>query len=237
MLRRSLLAAAGAGLAQVPALGRTGTVDVLLVLAIDASGSLSDERLTLQREGHARAVQSDAFLDAVAAGPIGRVGLAAVEWSNQDRQDLTEPWTCVEDAATARGFAAALRRAPRSIPGFTSISGAIDFATRLHARAPYAADRRVIDVSGNGTNNDGRPAAEARDAAVAAGITVNGLPILDAVRDLDGYYAREVIGGPRAFLVVARDMESFARAVLRKLLVEIADTPGRRPARRHRPVV
>jgi hypothetical protein len=224
MLRRTLLAG---GLAATTARSEPGTapahhVDVLLVLAIDASGSLSDERLTMQREGHARAIESDTFLAAVGIGDIGRVALAAVEWSNQDRQDLTVPWTAVEDAATARGFAQRLRRAPRPIPGFTSISGALDYSVPLLARAPFNAPRRVVDVSGNGENNDGRPVTAARDDAVAAGVTINGLPILDAVRDLDAYYARAVIGGPRAFMVVARDIESFGRAVLRKLVIEVA---------------
>lgn len=225
MLRRSLLVAGATTLFQAPALAAVDSVDVLLVLAIDASGSLSDERLTMQREGHARAVENDAFLGAVASGDHGRVALAVVEWSNSDRQDLTVPWTIVQNAATAQGVADALMRAIRPIPGYTSISGAIDFSARLVSRAPYTAARRVIDVSGNGFNNDGRPVTEARDAAVAAGVTVNGLPILDAVPDLEAYFARDVIGGPRAFTLVAQDMESFAQAVLRKLIVEVAALP------------
>ena len=229
MVRRSLLGSAAARLvsgARTTADAMSGPVDVLLVLAIDASGSLSDERLTMQREGHARAVESQAFLDVVTSGHRGRVALAAVEWSNSDRQALIVPWTIVEDAESAWHFASALVRAPRPVPGFTSISGAIDFSVELLSRAPYAATRHVIDVSGNGTNNDGRPVARARNDAVAAGVTVNGLPILDAVGDLETYYARDVIGGPRAFTVVARDMHSFAQAVLRKLVLETAMMPS-----------
>jgi hypothetical protein len=230
MLRRTILAGlAAVGGQPVANVLPTHQMDMLLVLAMDASGSLSDERLTMQREGHARAVESAEFLAAVRDGHAGRVALTAVEWSNQDRQDLTVPWTAVEDAASARGFARALRRAPRPIPGFTSISGALDHAVGLLSQAPYNAPRRVVDVSGNGRSNDGRPAMLARDAAVAAGVTVNGLPILDAERDLAGYYASEVIGGPRAFMVIARDMESFGVAVLRKLVMEVADKPVRRP--------
>jgi hypothetical protein len=145
-----------------------------------------------------------------------------VEWSSRDRQDVAIPWTAVEDAATARRFAERLMRAPRPIPGYTSISGAIDFSAGLLAAAPFVAARRVIDISGNGVNNDGRPAVEARDAAVPAGVTVNGLPLLDLAKDLDAYYATNVIGGPRAFMVVARDLESFSEAVLKKLTVEVA---------------
>lgn len=216
--------------AMIPRPGDTDPVDVLLVLATDASGSLTDERITLQREGYATALESREFLRAVASGPLGRVALAAIEWSDRGRQDVTVPWTLIEDAAGARHFADTLRRAPRPIPGFTSISGAIDASLGLLARAPYAAERRVIDISGNGVNNDGRDDAAARDDAVAAGITVNGLPILDLVPELDRYYARTVIGGPRAFLVVARDIASFAEAVRRKLVIEIA-TAAR--SRRH----
>jgi hypothetical protein len=200
-------------------------VDVSLVLALDASGSLSDARFTLQREGHARAVASAAFVAAVRSGWCGRVALTVVEWSSQDRQDQTVPWSLVEDQASAERFATALLRAPRPVPGFTSISGAIDFAVGLLARAPFRAAQRVIDISGNGTNNDGRPVAEARDAAVAEGCIVNGLPILDAVDDLDAYFGREVIGGGRAFIMVAEDFASVAAAILRKLLVEVAAAP------------
>lgn len=221
MLRRRILATLPLA-AMAPGSWNRDAVDVVLVLATDASVSLSDERITLQREGYARAIESEEFLRAAASGPLGRVALAAIEWSDRARQDVTAPWTLIEDAASARRFAAMLRRAPRPIPGFTSISGAIDASVGLLARAPYAASRQVIDVSGNGVNNDGRDAAAARDDAVAAGITVNGLPILDVAPDLDGYYAQAVIGGPRAFLVVARDIASFAEAVRRKLVVEIA---------------
>jgi hypothetical protein len=229
MLRRGLLGTAaaivGAARAAAHPVAAGDEVDALLVLAIDGSGSLSDARLTLQREGCARAVASAAFLDAVRAGPRGRVALAAVEWSNQDRQDLPVPWTVVEDAAMDRRFAERLLRAPRPIPGYTSISGAIDFSVRLLMAAPFRAARRVIDVSGNGPNNDGRSVAEARDDAVAAGVTVNGLPILDQHKDLDAYYAANVVSGPRAFVMVARDLASFAAAVEKRLITEIAAAP------------
>ncbi|WP_372622402.1 DUF1194 domain-containing protein [Falsiroseomonas sp.] len=204
----------------IPATGPEVSLDVLLVVAIDASGSLSEERLMLQREGHARALRSPAFLEAVSTGLHGRVGITAVEWSH--RQDQILPWAVIEDAGSAAQFAEALMRAPRPMPGYTAIGAAIDFSVDLLARAPHAAARRIIDISGNGPNNDGRSAAEARDDAVAAGVTVNGLPILDAHRNLDAYFAQSVIGGPRAFMVVARDAASFSQAILRKLVAEIA---------------
>lgn len=236
MLRRSFLSGLAAVATGAPAIGDPAAVpevDVLLVLALDASGSQSDQQITLQREGHARAVQSPRFLDAVAAGLHGRVALSVVEWSDEDRQSVTVPWTEISDRDTARGFADRLMRAWRPIPGATSISGAIDFSLSLLARAPYAADRRVIDIAGNGPNNGGRPLAMSRDDAAEAGVTVNGLPILDLYPDLDRYYAEEVICGPGAFIVVARDLASFAEAVARKLVSEIAElTPPTRVALR-----
>jgi len=231
MLRRTLLAGLTATATQTAASAVTPNyVDVLLVLAMDASGSLSDERLTMQREGHARAIEGAEFVEAVRNGLVGRVALAAVEWSSQDRQDLTVPWTIVQDASTARDFADALRRAPRPIPGFTSISGALDYSARLLAGAPYGATRHVVDISGNGRSNDGRPAAEARDDALGAGIVINGLPILDADPDLHTHYASEVIGGPRSFMEIAHNVESFGPAVLRKLVIEVVGGARKRGA-------
>lgn len=226
MRRRTFLATTPAG-GMLP--GRAAhaaePADVLLVLALDGSGSMSNERITMQRTGHAQAVASDAFIAAVLAGPKGRVALAAVEWSNQDRQTVIVPWTVIGDAESAQRFAEALRRAPRPIPGITSISGAIDACVAVLARAPCEATRRVIDISSNGVNNDGRPVTDARDQAVAQGITINGLPILDLDPTLDAYFVQSVIGGPRAFTVPASDIDSFAEALQRKLVTEIAARP------------
>ncbi len=200
-------------------------LEVLVVLAMDASGSLSDRRLMLQREGHARALSSPEVLDALAPAQHGGAAFTALEWSSQDRQDQLVPWTIIRDRADAERFGTALMAAPRPMPGYTSISGALDASLRLLREAPHEATRRVIDISGNGRNNDGRPLAEARDGVLAAGATINGLAILDAVPRLDAYFAEQVIGGPGAFLLVARDMESFAAAIRRKLLAEIAAVP------------
>lgn len=200
-------------------------VDVALVLAADASGSISQERLALQFEGHARALESAEVIEAIRSGPQGQIALTFVAWTGANRQVQLVDWSIIADAAAARAFAAALRRAPGPVPGYTSISGAIDGAARLLARSGILATRQVIDVCGNGTNNDGPPVTAARDAAVAAGITVNGLPILDLVAGLDTYFAEHVVGGPRAFLSVASDPSDLTRAVLRKLLLEIASVP------------
>ena len=135
---------------------------------------------------------------------------------------------CVDGLETAQDFAGKLATPrPRSLPDWTSVSGAIDYAAGLLRAMRYGAARRVIDVSGDGSNNDGRAAAAARDDAVAAHITINGLPMLGAEATLDAYYRDNVIGGKGAFLVVARDERSFREAVLRKLLAEVAGTPPR----------
>ncbi|MDQ2804873.1 MAG: DUF1194 domain-containing protein [Pseudomonadota bacterium] len=201
-------------------------VDLALVLAIDTSGSVSDGRLALQRRGYEAAFRDPALLHAVAAGPRGRIAATFVEWSDAGRQVQAVGWTLIAGVATARGFADAIGHALSPTPGWTSISGAIDYSAALLRRSGVNADRQVIDVSGDGSNNDGRPVAAARDEAVTAGITINGLPIVEIDPTLDAYYRQHVIGGPNAFVVVARDAASFANAVLRKLLVEVA---GARP--------
>ncbi len=198
------------------------TVDVALVLAIDVSGSVSEARMMLQRQGYSDALCHPGFLEAVRSGPTGRVALTFVQWSEARRQEQSVDWRVIGDAASARQFAEAIAGADRPMPGWTSISAAVDYSARLIAGSGLTAQRKVIDVSGDGSNNDGRDMAAARDDAVAAGITVNGLPITEVEPRLDEYYRRNVIGGPGAFVVVARNIDAFAEAVLRKLMVEVA---------------
>jgi len=204
-------------------------VDLALVLAVDTSGSVSEDRMALQTRGYADAFSTPGLLGAVREGRLGRIAATFVQWSDVGRQTQAVEWTVVSDARTAQGFSRALIDAVRPTPGWTSISGAIDYSTRLFARSGVAATRRVIDISGDGANNDGRPVREARDAAVAAGITINGLPILEVEPQLDRYYRDHVVGGPGAFIVAVHDLGDFAGAVLRKLLVEVAgiDAPLR----------
>jgi hypothetical protein len=197
-------------------------VDLALVLAIDVSGSVSQDRILLQRRGYTDAMRHPHFVQAVRAGPHGRIALTFVEWSEARRQRQVVDWRLVHDTDSAEAFAAAIEAAAQSGPGWTSISAAIDYAVRLFARSGVTADRRVIDISGDGVNNDGRDVTAARDDAVAAGVVVNGLPILEVEPALDDYFRRNVIGGPGAFMLVARTRDDFATAVLRKLLVEIA---------------
>lgn len=215
-------AAQDAGLA-----GASGPeVDLALVLAIDDSGSMNDARWHLQLQGYAAAFRQPEFAAAVRAGRLGRIAVTLVEWSGSRRQSQTVGWTLIDSAETAREFARQISAPrPRSRPDWTSVSGAIDYAAALLRTSGYRAARRVIDVSGDGSNNDGRAVNAARDDAVAAGITINGLPILGAEAAVDAYYRDNVIGGRGAFLVVARDERSFGRAVLDKLLTEVVGRP------------
>lgn len=240
MRRRSLLAAAGAAAAILPRLGAraaeaTGEpVDVLLVLAVDVSRSVDEDEARLQREGYRNAVTDPAVIEAVRGGMIGAIGLAYVEWAGVEYQRLVLPWTRIAGAADAADWARRLEEAPRASLSWTSISGGIDFSRSVLAGAPFEASRRVIDVSGDGVNNSGRPAEAARDQAVAEGIVINGLPIVNdrptfgrpPPLPLDEYYRESVIGGPGAFVIVAEDFESFGNALKRKLIREIAGLPG-----------
>ena len=201
---------------------RAVAVDVALVLAIDVSGSISNRRLSLQLQGYIDAFRAPVLARAVRGGPEGRIAATVVEWSDFGHQDQTVPWHVIADARGAQGFAVAIEQSTLSGPGWTSLSGAIGFSAALLRRDGFRARRRVVDISGDGVNNDGPPVTAARDAAVAAGITINGLPILEPDPSLADYYRRNVIGGPDAFVEVARTIDNFGAAVLRKLLVEVA---------------
>jgi Protein of unknown function (DUF1194) len=197
-------------------------VDVALVLAVDSSGSISEQRLTMQIQGYIDALRHPSFVEAVRGGRRGQIGLTYVTWTDARRQEQVVPWRVIEDQPSANAFAQAIHDALRPLPGWTSISGAIDFCTGLLLSCGYVATRRVIDISGDGANNDGRPVTEARNAAVAAGVTINGLPIIEVEPNLEQYYRDNVIGGPDSFVVVASESAAFGAAVLRKLLVEVA---------------
>ncbi len=197
-------------------------VDVALVLAVDSSGSISEQRLTMQIQGYVDALRHPSFVEAVGGGRRGQIGLTYVTWTDARRQEQVVPWRVIKDQLSANAFAQAIHDALRPLPGWTSISGAIDFCTGLLMSCGYVATRRVIDISGDGANTDGRPVTEARDAAVAAGVTINGLPIIEVEPNLEQYYRDNVIGGPDAFVVVAGESAAFGSAILRKLLVEVA---------------
>jgi len=215
-------------------------VDMLLVLAADVSRSVTEPKFRLQREGAAAAITHPDVVKAITAGPNRRIAVCFVEWATAGQQNVVVDWTVIGSAAAARGFGDRLIETPRSFAGSTSISAAIDFSVSQLDRAPFAAERRVIDISGDGNNNSGREVTEARDSALEKGITINALVILTPVSEsfrpehtnppggLEKYFRDNVIGGPGAFTVVAEGHEAFGRALTKKLIQEIAGTPRHR---------
>jgi hypothetical protein len=232
---RIVLFAGVIGAYGLPAAAQDLEVDLELVLAVDVSGSVDELEAQLQREGYIAALRHPHVIEAIQGGMFRRIAVAYVEWAGDHYQRTMLDWTVIEDAAGAHGFADALAETPLTSAHWTSISGAIDYSAALFEGNGFQGFRRVIDVSGDGYNNRGRPVEHARDDAVAAGITINGLPIVNdrpnpwggsPPRDLDLYFEQRVIGGPGAFIVVADDYTAFASAILSKLLLEIAgETP------------
>ncbi|MDX2104545.1 MAG: DUF1194 domain-containing protein [Alphaproteobacteria bacterium] len=206
-----------------PALARS--VDVALVLAIDSSSSINTEEFALQREGLAAAFRDPDVQALMTAGPQGAVAVTILEWSDASWQEVAEPWRVLDGAAAAEALAADLDILPRRIwGGATAIGAALVRARAVLAEAP-AAGRRVIDVSGDGSATDPRRLATIRAQLQAEGVTVNGLAILGEEANLDTYYQAEVITGPGAFMIVAKDFSDFARAFRIKLLRELQPGP------------
>ena len=210
-------------------------VDLLLVLAADVSRSVDQPKFQLQRQGYAAAIADKRVLEAITAGRHRRIAVCFVEWSGVSSQRLVIDWTLIDGADAAQKFGDQLLELPRSFAERTSISGGIDFAMGVLARSPYQAARRTIDVSGDGTNNSGRDVTFARDEALAAGVTINGLVILserplawnpehtNPPGGLPNYFRNNVIGGPGAFVMVAEDFNTFGQAIVKKLIAEIAE--------------
>ena len=213
-------------------------VDLLLVLASDVSRSVDHPKFLLQREGYAAAISDPHVLDAIKSGPHQRIALCFVEWSGFGAQKLVIDWSLVDGPDAARKFGDQLLELPRSFADRTSISGGIEFAAAQLERAPFASARRTIDVSGDGTNNAGRDVKLARDEVIAKGIVINGLVILsdrpvpwnaehtNPPGGLEKYYQDNVVGGPGAFVLVAENFNSFGRAIIKKLIAEIALLPA-----------
>jgi len=216
-------------------------VDLLLVLASDVSRSVDTRKFELQRQGYAAALSNPRVIEAIRSGPHGKIAICFVEWSGQTSQKLVIDWTVVDDAATARKIGDQMLELPRTFADRTSISAGIDFAVSQLERAPFRAARRTIDVSGDGTNNSGRDVGQARDEALAKGITINGLVILsdsplpwnpehtNPPGGLGEYYRKNVIGGAGAFVMVAENHDSFGQAIVKKMIAEIAFNPPPRP--------
>ena len=217
------------------------SVDVELILAVDVSYSMDMDELAIQREGYAQAIISKEFLQALKAGPTGKIAVTYFEWAASSDQKIIIPWRVIDGPETADAVANEIMKTPIRRASRTSISGAIYFAMPLFDENPYHGLRRVIDISGDGPNNNGAPVTGARDAALQKGITINGLPIMVKepsystmdIDNLDFYYEDCVIGGPGSFVVSIKDRDKFKEAIRTKLLLEVA---GRTPERKIVPV-
>jgi hypothetical protein len=198
-------------------------VAIALVLAVDASGSVDNRRFELQQQGYADAFRNPQVLASIRSLMTQSIAVSMMQWTGPRLHVPVVDWTLINDERSANAFAAAIEAAPRQLfGGGTSISGAIDYSRLMLARSPFNAERRVIDISGDGANNRGRPVTQARDEAVHDGVGINGLPIVSIEPDLERYYYDNVIGGPGAFVIPAENYDTFAAAILKKLITEIA---------------
>jgi hypothetical protein len=215
----------------------TPSVDVELILAVDVSYSMDMDELAIQREGYAQAIISKEFLQALKSGPNGKISVTYFEWAASSDQKIIIPWRVIDGPETADAVANEIMKTPIRRASRTSISGAINFAMPLFDENPHRGLRRVIDISGDGPNNNGGPVTIARDAALEKGIVINGLPIMVKepsystmdIDNLDFYYEDCVIGGPGAFVVTIKDREKFKEAIRTKLLLEVAGRTPERP--------
>lgn len=215
----------------------TPSVDVELVLAVDVSYSMDMDELAIQREGYAQAIISKEFLQALKSGPHGKISVTYFEWAASTDQKIIIPWRVIEGPESADAVANEIMKTPIRRASRTSISGAINFAMPLFDENPHRGLRRVIDISGDGPNNNGAPVVGARDAALEKGVVINGLPIMVKepsystmdIDNLDLYYEDCVIGGPGSFVVTIKDREKFKEAIRTKLLLEVAGRTPERP--------
>jgi hypothetical protein len=212
-------------------------VDVALVLVTDVSRSIDDTEYKLEKDGYTTAFNNRRVLDAIRGGPVGKIAVAYVEFASSFEVRTVLDWTIIEDAFSAQAFSDQLAAAPRSFWGRTAISAGIDQAVQLLAETGLTASRQVIDVCGDGTNNAGREVSDARDDALKAGVTINGLTIINdhpvswtfahvqPPGGLANYYRDNVTGGPGSFVLEIHDFATFGDAMTRKLVNEIAEQP------------
>jgi hypothetical protein len=249
LIALAILALPSSALAAAPAApapqGPSGPVDLELVIATDTSPSIDATEARLQRQGIATAFRSPEVIRAIGAGSLGRIAVAYVDWSSIPYNELVVNWTILSDQASANAFANALLHAPLTFGSGTSISGAMEIGARLIESNRLEGTRKTIDISGDGPNNRGMAVVDARDAIVAKGITINGLPIVTYeygigdwgiyYLEIEQYYANCVVGGRGSFSLPAKGFADFANAVRRKLVLEIsgitppvqrAGTPG-----------
>jgi hypothetical protein len=237
------LAALVAGLGAIQVCQAAEAVDVQLVLAVDVSLSMSPDELEIQRDGYAAALTDQQVLDAIASGANGRIAVTYFEWAGNTTHHVIVPWTIVANRQDAERVAKQLSANPPNSARRTSISAALEFGGDLFAESHFQSPKRVIDISGDGPNNQGAPVTGIRDGLVEQGITINGLPLMTNgglssaydVEDLDSYYTNCVIGGPGAFMVPVNAWEQFPEAIRRKLVLELAsaDTPRASTAGSH----
>lgn len=240
MLRLALLLSVG-WFALMPAAHAAERVDVALVLVDDVSRSINDDEFNLQKQGYFAAFTNPQVLAAIRGGQSGQIAVAYVEFAAESQVATVLKWAVVKDAASARAFADAMVAAPRSFRGYTAIGAGVDEAMRVMSTLARQADRRVIDVCGDGTNNSGRPVSEARDAAMKQGVIINGLALANEseiswlqahthpLSGLGNYYRQNVTGGEGSFVVEIHNYGSFAEAITRKLVDEIASAAPRTP--------
>lgn len=210
--------------------GASQTVDVEIVLAADGSGSIDDEELALQRRGYAAAITHPDVVRTIAGGLHGRIAIAYIEWGGPYSQHTIVDWSLIDGPESAENFAQRLIRAPRAAQGYNSISGAIDYAVQKINSNEFKGLRKIIDVSGDGPQNGGRPVQAARDDAVSQGITINALVVKSRGggypgpngEPLEQHYRKDVIGGFGAFVMTVDESIRFSDAVRRKLVLEIA---------------
>ena len=228
-LRRRLVGVlALAGLAGLATAGEAipgEAVELELVIAVDASGSVDNGEFALQVQGLANAFRDPKVVAAIEGQGAAGIAVAVLQWSSPGNQIVAVDWTAVADAASASDLAERIESAGRLLHGETAIAHALRFASGLFAHGDFEGRRKVIDLSGDGPNNFGGVPRQVRDLAVAAGVTINGLAILNEYAELDRYYEDEVIGGPGAFVMTAVDYQDFANAIRNKLLREIAGPP------------
>lgn len=238
---------AGLVLALVGAAPQTAgaeVVDVELILAVDVSLSMSPDELAIQRDGYVAALTSEQVIRAIQDGIHGRIALSYVEWAGATVQHIVVPWTIISNLEEATAVAEKLTVHPPNSARRTSISGALAFAGDMFAESPHRGLKRVVDISGDGPNNQGGLVAAARDALVEQGITINGLPLMTSggfssvydLANLDLYYQHCVIGGPGAFMIPVNDWSQFPDAVRRKLVLELAGGPRPEDLRQGLPI-
>ncbi len=205
-------------------------VDVELVLAVDISQSMDTDEQEVQRAGYVAALTSADFLDAIKIGPIGRIAVTYLEWGGVDEHFIVADWTVIQDTQSAAAFASKIAEAPLRQVQRTSIASALHKSVEMVQTNAYSGLRQVIDISGDGPNNQGGSVTDVRDQTIATGVTINGLPLMmkanqnswQAMLQLDHYYEDCVIGGPGSFAIPVRSKEGFEDAIRMKLVMEVA---------------